>query len=281
MRNLSEIARQLEASSDGIWTARTISKVSYPESGNDIYFAIEDQSFWFRHRNDCILEAVRMLPPPRDILGGTIFDVGGGNGFVAKALQDAGWDVVLVEPGARGAMNAHGRGVRQVVRAAFEDAGFAADSLPAIGLFDVVEHTPDDRAFLGSLAHALAKGGRIYLTAPAGRWLWSHEDVLAGHYRRYNLSGLRSILTAAGLEVEYATCFFGFFPFPMLLRRVLPYRLGLGAMEPTAEQVRADHVLGGSARKILGALLRRELHRIRSGRLSSFGGSCLAVARKR
>jgi hypothetical protein len=36
--------------------------ISYSEEGNEACFQIEDQSFWFRHRNDCIRELVRNFP---------------------------------------------------------------------------------------------------------------------------------------------------------------------------------------------------------------------------
>ena len=227
MRPLSEISANLELSPGGVWTARSVSPVSYPESGNDINYAIEDSSFWFRHRNACILEAARLFPPP-----GTIFDIGGGNGFVARALQRAGLEAVLVEPGPIGAANAVRRGVRHVVRAAFGDAGFLQGSISAIGLFDVLEHIEDQHRFLASVERCLVPGGRIYITVPASQWLWSREDLDAGHFRRYSVADLSRALQDAGLAVEFATHFFGFLPLPELFARALPYRLGLAGPTP-------------------------------------------------
>jgi SAM-dependent methyltransferase len=276
MRPLSEISTNLDLSPDGVWTARTVSPVSYPESGNDIYFAIEDSSFWFRHRNAFILEAARLFPPP-----GTIFDIGGGNGFVACALQRAGFEVVLVEPGPIGAANAVRRGVRHVVRAAFGDAGFLQGSISAIGLFDVLEHIEDQHRFLASVERCLVPGGRIYITVPASQWLWSREDLDAGHFRRYSVADLSRALQDAGLAVEFATHFFGFLPLPELFARALPYRLGLAGPPPTIERVRADHEAAGfAANRVLRILTGRELRRLRRLRTSRFGSSCLAVARK-
>src|SRR6266567_1791580 len=104
MLSLSKIAANLEQGTNGIWSARNVSKVSYPDEGNTSCLAVEDTSFWFRHRNNCILEVMKNLPPATPF-----FDVGGGNGYVAKALQDAGLEVVLVEPGSTGALNARRR----------------------------------------------------------------------------------------------------------------------------------------------------------------------------
>jgi hypothetical protein len=47
---------------DGIYYAAGAEAISYPEEGNEACFEIEDQSFWFRHRNDCIRELVRNFP---------------------------------------------------------------------------------------------------------------------------------------------------------------------------------------------------------------------------
>jgi hypothetical protein len=49
--------------------------------GDSDCFALEDSSFWFAHRNACLLAVLRQFPTI-----GPFFDVGGGNGFVAAAL---------------------------------------------------------------------------------------------------------------------------------------------------------------------------------------------------
>jgi SAM-dependent methyltransferase len=275
LSDLRSIAPDLELGPDGWWVSRTLSKVAYPEQGNSMCFAVEDSSFWFQHRNRCIVEAMRRFPPP-----GLIFDVGGGNGCVARAILDSGHDVVLVEPGLAGVQNALKRGIRQVVRAAMEDMGAKNETIPAVGLFDVIEHIPDDAAFLTRIHHLLIPGGRVYLTVPAYGWLWSHEDVLAGHFRRYTIQTLRRRLESTGYTVDFATYFFEFLPLPVLLRRALPYRLGL-APKTSPKAVRRDHEAKNPLiARILDSLTRRELSRIAARRPLAWGGSCLAVARK-
>jgi SAM-dependent methyltransferase len=275
-RNLSEIARNIELGQDGLWAARTVSDVSYPDSGNEFCFAVEESSFWFRHRNNCILELMKSLPPP-----GAFFDVGGGNGYVARAIQNAGLETILIEPGLSGAKNALKRGVLNVVRATLEDAAFLPEVLPAVGLFDVVEHIQEDRAFLTGISRLMTPGGRVYLTVPAFRWLWSGEDEEAGHWRRYTLQSVSKTLTHAGFEVEFATYFFGFLPLPILLFRALPHRIGFARTKGADGAARSDHELNSSlANRILQKLMRRELLNIAAGRPCSVGGSCLVVARK-
>jgi hypothetical protein len=64
---------------DGIYYAAESGEISYPEERGEASFEVEDQSFWFRHRNDCIRELVRNFPPEGKA---PIFDVGAGNGFL-------------------------------------------------------------------------------------------------------------------------------------------------------------------------------------------------------
>ncbi|HEX4275709.1 MAG TPA: class I SAM-dependent methyltransferase [Bryobacteraceae bacterium] len=271
-----EIAPDLELTSNGWWRSRKLSAVSYPDEGNELCFLVEDSSFWFEHRNHCILEAMRQFPPR-----GTFFDVGGGNGCVARAIQESGREVVLMEPGLAGVQNALSRGIQRVVRGTLDDAGIVADSLPAVGLFDVVEHIEDDVGFMARVHRLLVPEGRVYITVPAFQWLWSSEDELAGHSRRYTLSTLRRLVEQAGFEVELGTYFFGFLPLPILVRRVIPYRLGLKATIGESA-VRSDHLAGNSfVRRMLRALMRRELSRIARRWPVRMGGSCLLVARKR
>lgn len=275
--NVGEIATNVDQCEDGIWYSRIKSSISYPESGNDTCFELEDTSFWFKHRNRCIVELLNRFPPD-----GLFFDIGGGNGCVSLAIQNADWPVALLEPGMHGSNNAFRRGIETVVCSTFEDAGFLEGTMPAAGVFDVVEHVPDDLEFLQLLARSLITGGRLYLTVPALGGLWSVEDDDAGHYRRYTCETLRRVVEQAGLKLDYLTYFFTVLPVPIFLMRSLPYRFGARrSAQRVVERSRTEHrPPTGPANAVLQALLNREVMNIRSGRKMAIGSSCLAVARK-
>ncbi len=250
--------------------------ISYPEGGNALYREVEEDSFWFQHRNECLLAAFRRLPPE-----GAIYDVGGGNGFVARALQDAGYDPVLVEPGPVGAENARRLGVKRVIEGTLEGADLPDGSLPAAGIFDVLEHIEDERGFLAALHRHLRPGGRLYLTVPAYASLWSVEDEIAGHFRRYGRRSLASSLDAAGFEIEYLTHLFWLLPLPIALLRALPSRLGFRPTDNRAATLREHGADIGIAGRLVAAALAWEPRAIAAGRTIPFGGSLLCVARGR
>lgn len=260
-----------------VWRARRSSSVSYPDIGNDICFQLEDDSYWFHHRNDCIREAVRQFAPDGDI-----YDVGGGNGFVAAGLQQDGHEVVVVEPGP-GVFNASKRGVRRVIGTTLQDAGFRPRSLPAVGAFDVVEHMDDDASFLSDVHTHLVPGGRFYCSVPAYNTLWSDADVHAGHFRRYSPATLAKALHRAGFAVEFMTCLFAWLIVPVFLMRCIPFRL-LGSRparkQDALETMKSDHSLPAFCSGGINRLHAWELKRLRGGKTIPFGTSLLCVAQK-
>ena len=277
MIDVPAIAPDLRLGTDGIWHAQTTEDVSFPDHAHDINLSVEDVSFWFRHRNACILSLIHTFPPPG---GGPVFDIGGGNGFVARALAESGMDVVLVEPGLEGARNAKARGIPTVVCATLDAARFRPKSLAAVGMFDVIEHIDDDIGFLRTLHGYLSDGGMAYATVPAYQWLWSDEDDTAGHFRRYTTASLSARFVEAGFHVKFATYIFRPMPVPILLFRSLPSALGIRRSN-TAQAVREHGSEHGATRRLLDRLLAPEVNRIASCRAIMFGGSCLIAAQRR
>ena len=105
-----ELTKNLVLGNNGIYYSRFSSNVSYPEDGNDSYLLIEENSYWFNHRNNVIAANIKKYNKEK-----VFFDIGGGNGFVSKRMQDEGFDVFLVELGEIGAINSYERGVKNVL----------------------------------------------------------------------------------------------------------------------------------------------------------------------
>jgi hypothetical protein len=260
---------------NGIFFSKNKSEVSYPEDGNESYFKLEDNSFWFKHRNNCIISLAKKIAHDK-----IFFDIGGANGFIAKGLEENGIKTVLIEPGTTGCINAKMRGLTNIICSTLEDVGFKINSLPAAGLFDVLEHIQDDLFFLKTINAYMQAEGSLFITVPAYRFLWSKEDVEAGHYRRYTLSKLKRTLENAGFKIEYSTYIFSFLILPIFLFRSIPGFLGLAKHEK--EQSEKEHNINdkGLIAKIVAKFSQFELKQIAKNRKIPFGGSCLIVAKK-
>lgn len=90
-----------------------------------------------------------------------------------------------------------------------------------VSAFDVLEHVPDDEAFLRGFHQLLKPGGYVLLTVPAYQFLWSELDDLVGHIRRYTRKGLETKLENAGFETVRSSYFVTILFLPILLYRFL------------------------------------------------------------
>jgi len=208
-----------------------------------------------------------------------LLDIGGGNGYVAKGLMEAGIACALIEPGIDGALAARARGVDPVICARLEDIGMAPGSVSAAGMFDVLEHIEDEAGALQRVHSVLRPGGLLFLTVPAYALLHSADDVAAGHFRRYTLRSLTRAVVGSGFRPGYASYLFAPLPPVVLLLRTLPSLLGL-RRPAEAELETSDHVREGLAARMIDRLLDIEARRICAGGTIPFGTSCLAVCIK-
>lgn len=258
---------------DGIYFSKTKAAISYPEDQNKNCMQFEADSFWFRHRNDCIQAMMKNYAP-----SGAVLDIGAGNGFVSLAIREIGFQTILLEPGEEGIRNAQRRGLDQLICATFDDAEFKEGSLAAAGMFDVLEHIADDSDFLKGLHRKMKAHARLYLTVPAFNFLWSQVDEDAGHFRRYTQRSMLGVLEAVGFTLEYGTYIFSALPLPILLFRSIPSRLGLRKehQEITVRK-RKEHTRSD---RVLTKVWKWERKKLAENSRIPFGGTLLVTAMK-
>jgi len=116
-------------------------------------------------------------------------------------------------------------------------------------LLDVLEHVPDDRAFLGELiGRELAPGGYLLVSVPAWQGLFTSHDTFLKHFRRYGPPQARAVLEGAGLHIVRSG---GLFHSLLLPRFVgLLRERALGA--PSQDQV--PHITWRAGRQATAAL---------------------------
>lgn len=273
---LTEIADNLELR-DGIWFSKSMSKISYPTEGNLQCYRIEEDSWWFKHRNNCIAEVVKKFCS----LNSYFFDIGGGNGYVTSRLKRIGIRTFLVEPGVDEIFNAEKRGLKNLICSTLEDAQFHHNSISAIGAFDVIEHMKDDIASLSKIREILTKEGKLFLTVPAFNILWSDDDNFAEHIRRYTLKSMTEKLEKIGFAIGYATYIFSILVVPIFLFRTVPSKIGI-KKDFDSQKLRQEYVPPNEiTAKLLDKIWAKEISCIQRKKRISIGSSCLVVASKK
>lgn len=114
-----------------------------------------------------------------------------------------------VDPDPRPVAMAQARGYDVRQGDATRGTPFPDASFDLVTVLDVIEHVDDDAAILREAHRVLRASGTLAITTPAFQWLWSHNDVLNGHKRRYTPRELRGRVERAGFGIRRLT--FGFF----------------------------------------------------------------------
>jgi SAM-dependent methyltransferase len=260
---------------------QTVSSGGYDPSFFEELTLVEDRHFWFRARNYLILELTKKLSAQLSP-GYLVLEVGCGTGNVLRVLRKACPDgtVVGLELWFAGLRLAQDRSPGPLVQGDVRNYPFGKQ-FDLIGMFDVLEHVPEELETLSALSEALAPGGRLMLTVPAHQYLWSYFDEAAHHCRRYSPLDIRTRLSEAGFHVEFLSQFMACtFPIVWIWRKLSSLRQKLGSSD-------ARTLASGEFRIVpvinwmLTAVLNLEAFWLSHGRTLPIGTSLIVIARKR
>lgn len=164
---------------------------------------LERDHWWFRGRRRVYLrllaDALGDFEPSR------VLDVGAGVGGFLQPLSEIGDELHFTELEHEGLQHCRRRGFRKGVRASASRLPYRSESFDLICLFDVIEHVDDDQAVLEEVKRLLRPEGLVLITVPAHNWLFTSNDRIAGHRRRYNRGALRRLFDDHAMSLERCT----------------------------------------------------------------------------
>ena len=163
---------------------------------------LDGHHWWLRGRRHVYTGLLRHHlggRPLRDVL-----DAGCGAGGFLAPLRSLGARVVGADAEPE-ALRLSAARHAPLVRARCERLPFADASFDLVCLFDVLEHLDDDRAAVREAARVLRPGGLLFASVPAYPFLFSDNDRVSHHRRRYTRRSLARTLDAAPLEIQRLT----------------------------------------------------------------------------
>lgn len=174
----------------------------------------EDKHAWFAGRTRAILKYLDAeMPSHRAGENRLVLDVGGGAGNMAHHLAHYGRVIgidynprPLVVAAARALDSCQGSGTQ---------LPFAENQFDLVALLDTVEHIADEMGVFGECLRVLKPGGKLMITVPAFQWLWSYNDEINAHERRYTVTNLSNRLVRTGFRIKRAS-YHSFFLFPLI-----------------------------------------------------------------
>jgi SAM-dependent methyltransferase len=252
----------------------------YDASLFDDLARVEDRHFWFRARNVLLYELAKKLSSGLKP-GYLVLEVGCGTGNVLNVLHRAcaGGLVIGMERYFDGLPHARRRYAGPLVQGDARDLPFGK-KFELVGMFDVLEHIPEERETLLSLRELLAPGGRLILTVPAHQFLWSHFDEAAHHCRRYSAKQIQRALVDTGFAIDFVSQFMAcIFPLVWTFRKLGGLRKRVNADKARKLALQEFRIVPG-INGVLASLMTAEAHWLARGHRLPFGTSLVVVARR-
>ena len=229
-----------------------------------------DSSHWWFVARRAILKSVieRIVRPPKNA---QILELGCGTGHNLAMLSEFG-AVQASELDDSARAIATKRLGRPIEAAALPDLSmYPADHFDLVALLDVLEHVADDKAALAAIRTRLKPGGKLLVTVPGNKWMWSAHDVAHHHHRRYRKQELRLVAEQQGFAVDLLS------PFNTLLFPLVAAARAAGKL--TGRESADDALPPAPVNAVLRSLFALEAPLV--GRLPlPFGVSLLAVLRR-
>jgi SAM-dependent methyltransferase len=177
----------------------------------------ENTYWWYRARREIICDVVAHHVAP----GAHILDVGSGTGATALQLQKMGYQVTAADNSAPALTASREAGLPTLDLTEHPIPPASTDCVLAC---DVLEHVNDDFGMLLKLRQALRPDGCLVATVPAYDFLWSGEDYVSEHVRRYRRSTLLEKIKSAGFESVWCS-YFNTFLSPLVAATILAKRV--------------------------------------------------------
>lgn len=246
------------------------------EHVHDLSFDVEKTYWWYVARRAIVLDQVARILNRRTEPGRPrLLDFGCGTGQTLLELSALG-ETCGLDRSERAVAYCRRRGLSNTL---VHDPERQGETNPfdrpfdLILMLDVLEHVADEVETLRMLRSWLRPtAAGLLLSVPAYEFLWSGEDYVSNHLRRYSRQGVRRVLEAAGFKVQRAT-YFNTVLFPLQVGTVLARRL----LRPRSMYTTVVQTLPPAVNDLLRWSMGRELPLLRHLDLP-FGGSILAWA---
>jgi SAM-dependent methyltransferase len=233
-------------------------------------YGLEEVHWWHATRRRMVLDQIRLAY--RVASGLRVLDVGCGTGRMLTELGRLG-EATGIDLSDEALRFCRERGHDRVLKADLGRLPFPDASFDVVTALDVLEHVDDHVGALRECRRILAPGGRMFIFVPAHRWLWSLQDEVSHHVRRYDARMLRTALVDGGLTIERLT-YVNAFLLPVMMAGRLWLRVLLRFREIDDE----NQLHPGWSNGILSRIFGAEIPILRRTDLP-MGASLLCVAR--
>ncbi len=231
----------------------------------------EEKHFWMTARRFFLAKVFNKFVNVED----PILEIGAGTGYVAKYLISRGYRNYAIGDMHKISLMLSGDfEYKKKYQFNLQKTVFI-EHFNVVGMFDVLEHISDEDLAVKNINKMLKYGGKVIVTVPAHMWLWSKQDAIAYHRKRYEINELKELFSRNGFSIlKISGFFFSLIPF-MYLRRIINYDDGKMSEGDFTGRFKVNIVFNA----FLSMILHIEMAIFRNC-FSRYGGSIVLVAEK-
>ncbi len=149
---------------------------------------LQQQNWWYRGRRDLFRKVINTLPNRQSAL-----EIGCGMGANLQVLKESFKSVQGIEDYLPAVKYCQSQKFN-VKKGSAERLPFKANTFDFILCADVLEHLKDDKKAVEEIKRVLKPRGELLLTVPAHKYLWTVNDEMSKHERRYEKKQIRELL---------------------------------------------------------------------------------------
>ena len=144
----------------------------------------------------------------REVIPGTVIDVGAGGGGMVAWLLQRGYDARGIDlspttaAAAQEFLRAQGLPPERITNIGLQDLIDEGQTHDNVISMDCIEHIEDDRTAFSQLVSLCRPGGRIIVTVPALMAVFGARDEAMGHYRRYDRQTLSALTDGQPVRID-------------------------------------------------------------------------------
>ena len=161
------------------------------------YHALEDKHWWSCTRRELILT---LMPVKNyDI---KILDLGCSSGALIRLLHEKNFASVYGIDISKESMKACRKSkLKGILLGNATRLPVKNNSFDLIIASDILEHIENDYGTLNEWKRILKSGGHLIIFAPAFRFLWSSHDIINRHFRRYEKTSLKKLISKNDFKI--------------------------------------------------------------------------------
>lgn len=216
--------------------------------------------WWFTGKREIVIDYAETHLGMKKANECTILDIGCGMGLMLDVLQEYGhcYGIDMEEEAVtycNQTLSTQGYPETVSIGLLPDDIPFQNEMFDYIFALDIIEHIKDDNLAIHKIYSLLKKGGKAIVTVPALMNLWSYNDELNHHYRRYEKEELIQKIEQSGLKVVSSSYYNSYLYLPALIIRKTKNLLKIHSSDVKNES--KDSMVNTTLRKIFVSEKRR------------------------